>query len=377
MWLIAKSHIQKNDQDSQLLDKPANQQLTADMKVNPQQLFNEWQPEFETGNFKQTTRFTTSWGAQYEPTSNEHLWIQRQAKPAVNLIINQQTLVGFQISVRNLTTILVRPGFEHLTILKQWEDAGMLLSKAHRLKRRYTAMVEMRDGVKLATEIFLPDNVDTPLSTVLVRTPYGRELFFHDEFRFVERGYVLVVQDTRGRNDSEGDWLPMYYEREDGQDTIEWIANQEWSNERIGMIGGSYGGYVQWAAASSGTPYLKALVSMVTAGGPFTDTTYKTGAPLSGSLAWFFATSERKFHPEKLIRDDWEKLMQIRPLSQILVEGLGHEITGFSEFMKHYAYDDFFENMDWKTRGDQIYVPALIQSGWYDDNGVGTTEALP
>lgn len=365
-----------DSQEPAKVDDKLNIQLSAQMKVNPTKLFNDWQEELLNGNFNHRDAFTTGWGAIYEPTSRPEIWIQREAKPAVNLVVKNETLVGFQISVRNLTTILIRPGYEKLTVLKKWDEAGMLLTKPHQLRRQFTEFVAMRDGTKLATEIFLPDNATVPLSTVLVRTPYGRELFFKDEFRFVERGYVLVVQDTRGRNDSEGEWLPMYYERDDGQDTIEWIAEQSWSNQKVGMIGGSYGGYVQWAAASSGTPYLKALVSMVTAGGPFTDTTYKNGAPLSGSLAWFFSTSERKFKPENMIRDDWEELMKVRPLSQIPVKGLGHEISGFSKFMNHHAYDEFYENMDWKTRSDKITVPALIQSGWYDDNGVGTTEAI-
>ncbi|GHP13905.1 esterase [Lentilactobacillus fungorum] len=321
-------------------------------------------------------QFTTQTGESYQPTSNKHLWIQREKKPAVNLIVDDGHLVGLQVAVRNMGTVLIQPGYEQATVLADWQRAGLLLTTPLEIKPHFKAMVPMRDGVELATEIFIPDDGKKTHSVILGRTPYGRQMFYRDYERFVQRGFVVVLQDVRGRNDSQGDWLPMYYEREDGQDTIEWIAKQEWSNGNVGMIGGSYGGYVQWAAASSGTPHLKALVSIVTAGGPFNDTIYKNGAPMSGSLAWFFSTAERQFHPEKMQRDDWDELMRIRPLNMIPVVGLGHEIPGFSEFMKHKKYDAFLAQMDWKTRADQINVPALIQSGWFDDNGVGTTEAI-
>lgn len=320
--------------------------------------------------------FHTSTGAIYQPTTDEHLWIQREKKPAINLVVAAGKVVGLQVAVRNMGTVIIRPGFEKDTVLAEWQEQGMLVTDPFEIQPHYTKMVSMRDGVKLATEIFMPADGQAKHSVILGRTTYGRQLFYKDYERFVQRGFVVVLQDVRGRNDSEGDWLPMYYEREDGQDTVEWIAKQDWSNQKVGMIGGSYGGYVQWAAASSGTPYLKALVSIVTAGGPFNDTIYKNGAPMAGSLAWFFSTSERKFHPEKMLRNDWDELMKIRPLSMIPQVGLGHEIPGFSEFMKHKHYDEFLAQMDWKVRANNIHVPALIQSGWFDDNGVGTTEAI-
>lgn len=369
--------VEMIDKNRQKLTETTDEKLTSMIKVSPKQLFEKWQPFFAQGEFTFINPFQTALKENYEPTSDSHLWIQRNAKPAVNLIIDQESIVGFQIAVRNVTAIIIQPGKERLTVLKDWQDSDMICSNPCHIDSQKTVYVEMRDGIRLATEIFLPDKFSQQgLSTILIRTPYGREIFYNEEKRFVERGYAVAIQDTRGRNESEGEWLPMYYERDDGEDTITWLAHQQWSNEKIGMIGGSYGGYVQWAAASSGTSYLKALVSMVTAGGPFTDTTYKTGAPLSGSLAWFFSTSERKFDPSKLVRDDWDELLKVRPLSQIPVVGLGHEISGFSKFMAHQSYDDFFKNMDWKTRADKIHVPALIQSGWYDDNGVGTTEAI-
>ena len=76
------------------------------------------------------------------------------------------------------------------------------------------------------------------MPAVLVRTPYGKEDGCEIYYRYVQRGYAVVVQDVRGRNASEGEWLPNYHEVEDGDDTLNWIAAQPWCSGRIGMVGG-------------------------------------------------------------------------------------------------------------------------------------------
>lgn len=78
---------------------------------------------------------------------------------------------------------------------------------------------------------------DKKIPAVLVRTPYGKKKGVEIYYRFVQRGYALVVQDTRGREDSTGKWQPNYYEVEDGDDTLNWIAEQEWSDGQVSMTG--------------------------------------------------------------------------------------------------------------------------------------------
>ena len=80
--------------------------------------------------------------------------------------------------------------------------------------------------VHLSTNVYLPKNYSTPVPAVLVRTPYGKEDGCEIYYRYVQRGYAVVVQDVRGRNASEGEWLPNYHEVEDGDDTLNWIAAQ-------------------------------------------------------------------------------------------------------------------------------------------------------
>ena len=104
----------------------------------------------------------------------------------------------------------------------------------------------MRDGVKLSAEIYLP-KAPGKFPTVLIRTPYSNNT---DEIirkgrRLANHGYACVIQDVRGRWDSDGEYYPFHQEALDGYDTQQWIGGQPWSNGKIGMAGGSYLGCVQ------------------------------------------------------------------------------------------------------------------------------------
>src|SRR5690606_30410494 len=103
----------------------------------------------------------------------------------------------------------------------------------------------MRDGVVLASDVYIPARegrvVDQPCPVLLERTPYGRDTARRamDALFFAAHGYVVVMQDVRGRFDSEGLWQPFLRDPEDGYDTIEWIAQQPWCNGRVGTMGAS------------------------------------------------------------------------------------------------------------------------------------------
>ena len=109
----------------------------------------------------------------------------------------------------------------------------------------------------------------------------------------------------------------MYHEVEDGDDTLNWIGAQPWSDGNVGMTGGSYLGYVQWAAAASGNPHLKAMLSNVCAGSPFIDIPRRGGCFNSGMLAWAFIVSGLRTDPSLMVRDDWDEVLDIRPLEKL------------------------------------------------------------
>lgn len=353
------------------LDDAQDAYYAARMAISPKQIFTQWQ----SVDFKipEGDAFTTAWGADYQ-CADDHYWLNRNAKPAIDLVVEGQKVIGFQITVRNANIILATPEALPYTAYADWQKARMIQKPLPITET--DVMIPMPDGVQLAATVIKPAGTITPCSTILTRTPYGRNQFVPDHERFAHRGYVVVCQDVRGREDSQGEWQPMLHEKADGDATLDWIAAQPWSNGRVGMIGWSYGGYVQWAAAASGNPHLQALVSMVTAGGPFTDIFFHNGVPNSAIIAWYFAVESQHFTPEQLVRDDWDKLFAVRPLSEIPVVGLGHRIAGWDEIRKHQVFDEWMQDMDWQSFADQITVPALIQSGWFDDDGIGTTEAL-
>ncbi len=125
-------------------------------------------------------------------------------------------------------------------------------------------MVPMRDGVRLATDVYRPTKDGMPsderLPVILTRTPYGKSGAARAGEYFATNGYVFVAQDTRGRYDSEGVWHMLTDDGPDGVDCAAWIGRQPWSNAKIGMIGTSYVGGTQHALATAGAPELKTVI---------------------------------------------------------------------------------------------------------------------
>jgi len=121
-------------------------------------------------------------------------------------------------------------------------------------------VVPMRDGVRLVADVTRPDT-EEPLPVLLMRTPYGRSrISLAFDFESLAReGFAVVIQDCRGRFDSEGEFSYVRGDIDDGYDTVEWAAAQRWSNGRVGMFGQSYMGNTQWMAAISGAPHLQAI----------------------------------------------------------------------------------------------------------------------
>ena len=118
-------------------------------------------------------------------------------------------------------------------------------------------MLPMRDGVRLATDVYRLDSAP-PVPVLLTRTPYNKEQTVvggggaaFDIFRAVQAGYAVVIQDTRGRFASEGEFTPHFPEGRDGADTITWAAAEPWSCGVVGGFGGSYLGGTQWLAPAS------------------------------------------------------------------------------------------------------------------------------
>ena len=357
--------------------------------------------------------FTTKGGEVFSRRRQDS-YIQRRRKFPKDLFYGKEGIYAVCMSGRDYAAVLVLDGFEQQTVLKKWSQVYPEISEGgdgkknqpapvHPVRFLGTFFVPTRDGERLATDVYLPGDLEEEdfggtkedteerrctarrttgqkkprkFPTVLVRTPYGKSVGASVYYRFVQRGYAVVIQDTRGREDSTGQWIPEYYEVEDGDDTLNWIAAQEWSDGQAAMTGGSYLGYVQWAAAASGNPHLKALLSSVTAGSAFVDIPRRGGCFTSGMLAWAFAMSEQRMRPDLMVREDWDEILDIRPLSVLAEKALGHPVPFLEKWLEHRDMDEFWKRSNWRERYQGGPVPALIMSGWFDDNGMGTTEAL-
>ena len=316
------------------------------------------------------------WGEHY--LLGEDGWfMQRDVKFPCNLLVADGKVAAIACPCRESVSVLVEPGYESRTPVALWTEY-LPQETLRPVEKLGTFSVLTRDGVSLSTNVFLPADraPGETFPTILIRTPYGKEENDRQYYRYIHRGYAVAVQDVRGRSQSGGAWEPNLHEVEDGDDTLNWIAAQPWSDGQVGMTGGSYLGMVQWAAAASGNPHLKAMVSVVCAGSPFVDFPRRGGTMSSGSLAWSFAVSQQEFRPELMDRPDWDEVLSIRPLRDIPKKALGYDVPFLDEYWDHPDYDGFWRQANWSERYQGHPVPALIQSGWFDDNGMGTTEAL-
>ena len=145
--------------------------------------------------------------------------------------------------------------------------------------------VPMRDGTILYADVYRP-LAEGRYPVLVARTPYSAEARPEPKF-FSRRGYVFVIQDVRGRYESEGRWDPFRHEAQDGYDTIEWAARQPWSNGKVGMLGKSYLGLVQWQAAKEAPPHLVTIFPDVASTSPYHDfVTLNGGWRLSFNFGW-------------------------------------------------------------------------------------------
>ena len=137
-------------------------------------------------------------------------------------------------------------------------------------------MVPMRDGVELATDIYLPAGKG-PWPCILSRSPYNKDGNRNAAEQFVEEGFVFVAQDCRGRFKSHGKYDPFRTDHHDGYDMVEWIASQAWSNGKVGMLGGSALGITSNLAATQTPPHLVCAFVIVAPASARRNTVYMGG----------------------------------------------------------------------------------------------------
>ncbi|MEO7652153.1 MAG: CocE/NonD family hydrolase, partial [Bryobacteraceae bacterium] len=236
--------------------------------------------------------------------------------------------------------------------------------------------VPMRDGVKLYADVYRPRRQGR-YPTLITRTPYGvqRDGMHAAVIAFAQRGYAVVVQDTRGRFESEGAWDPFRNEAADGYDTVEWAAAQPWSSGKVGMHGGSYLGHVQWQAATMAPPHLTTFFPVLASTSIYHNTFYHGGAfKLALALGWgvvrmpFRTMNPMYWHTEAFSPDEWkfENIVWKLPLATIDMESSGQPVAHFRDWIKHSSYDSYWKAISDEERFEKVKAPAYTFGGWFD-----------
>ena len=253
-------------------------------------------------------------------------------------------------------------------------------------------MVPVRDGIRLAADIYRPAKNGEPVPrkfpAILLRTPYDRrsQRFVLQAEYFARRGYVVVLQDCRGRFESEGEFYLLANEGPDGYDTVEWIARQPWSNGSVGTMGTSYMAWVQTALAVLNPPHLKTMIVNQGATNAYTSSMRQGGAFEMRWMGWAFfgAASSKEAMVDPVVAaafsrvdiKEWLARTPIKrggsPLSLVpgyerwLFDLLTH--GDYDEFWRRpcFAFDEYFDQ--------HADVPVYYTGSWYDSYARSTVE---
>lgn len=239
-------------------------------------------------------------------------------------------------------------------------------------------MVPMHDGVRLATDVYRLDDA-IPAPVLITRTPYDKEHTVSgsqtfDILRAVQTGYIVVIQDVRGRYASEGEFDPMVHETLDGVDTFARAAAQAWSHGIVGTFGGSYLGATQWLPAREQPPALQAMAPSVTFSDMYEGSAYQGGAKVLHDLRWVVEdilpnVIQRRVArggkpPESEIRLDVNAELASLPLAD---HPLIRDAAAFyRDRLTRPTADAYWRPMSPCAGYEQITVPALNITGWYD-----------
>ena len=232
------------------------------------------------------------------------------------------------------------------------------------MNARLYQKVPASDGCRLATDVWLPDGPG-PFPVLLTRTPYHRAGALGKARAYTAWGYAYVIQDTRGKYDSEGTFRPLHDEAGDGSATLDWIADQPWCNGRIGMVGMSYLGIVQIPAASSGHEALRCIVPGVAPNSFFIDWLRYDGCfALANAVRW---SMTHAVCPTKPATDHyaWEELWR-QPTLDAVFERAGCSCSALKEWVEHDCYDEYWASIDQHRMYPKVKAAGLHVGGWFD-----------
>ena len=276
-----------------------------------------------------------------------------------------------------------------LSVLQTRSSSQVTLSSASRFEK-IEAMIPMRDGVKLNTEIYIPKNVSTPLPILFTRTPYG---LGHDADGYspalktsykelADDGYIFAFQDIRGRFKSEGQFVMQRPPRDrsdtksidegtDAYDTIDWmIKNVRNNNGRVGVLGISYGGWLTVMALLEPHPAMKAASEQASPADMFLGDDFHHNGAFRLSYGFEYAaqleTSKENTQFNFDNYDTYEWYLNLGALANANEKYFHEKLPTWNDFVNHPNYDSFWQRYAVTPYLKQITVPNLNVAGWWD-----------
>ena len=261
-----------------------------------------------------------------------------------------------------------------------------------------SVMVPMRDGVRLSTDLYFPKGAGEKLAVILMRTPYSKNEFYDapgkGPYIFGGQGFLVAVQDVRGKYESEGDYLVVANEGRDGYDTVSWLASRPFSTGKIGTFGCSYRGESQMYLArlehpshvamipqAAGDAYWKrawlrygGAFELAPAFGWFRDSGSKVSLqPPPGAPDDFYARMANYFNPAPVMPEvDYEKIWATLPTVD-LQKIAGSLPSDWEDLVtRPNPHDPWYDQFGFVRESDSFTTPALHINSWYD-YGVGRT----
>jgi putative CocE/NonD family hydrolase len=243
----------------------------------------------------------------------------------------------------------------------------------------HNVAMPMRDGTLLRADIYRPAQ-GTTFPALLIRTPYGEPSVRNAPLRpAIDAGFAVVLQYCRGTGTSDGDFTPFESESDDGVDSIEWCAAQDWCDGRVGMWGSSYAGMVQLAAAVQAPPALKCLLPIVTPADYYGGLAYRQGAfQLGQLLGWYTMKSAQTLGYRAMAGEDVSAdgpalaahtaniAANYRHLPARDMPAVSRIIPGWQRWLDHEREDEYWRELSYAARRHRVTTPALHVGGWFD-----------
>jgi len=302
-----------------------------------------------------------------------------------------------KISTRFLFFLLVMAALAIAVQAEQGTSKFQPPSPNYGVRVEQSVMIPMRDGVRLATDLYFPVDAGEKLPAIMIRTPYNKDNFFTKQwlgpYIFAGQGYVVAVQDCRGRYASEGEYIVSAYDPQDGYDMVTWLATQAWSNGNVGTYGCSYMGENQIGLAAQRNPHHKAMIPQAaggevgSAGGRYRYFGVFNGGAfeLSTGFGWFRKQGTKFFYqpPQGTAREtrleispffnpaphipdiDFSEIWKSLPVIDMMKRA-GAPPTDLDDFLSHDLDDPWWDRFGYIKDSDRFDVPALHINAWHD-----------